>query len=451
MYTNILQVYLITSILHNLSVIGKYPKVTKYHFDFTDTCEGTSQNLNLAPKMSDQVTKAAEGAVWGMLIADALSMPVHWYYNPDDIKRGYGSWLTGYVAPNKRHPSSILSLSAVDGSGRTGWHSKSKPIIGSVILHDKLKYWQGDRSTHYHQGMRAGDNTLNSVTAIQMMKTLQRVDPKVTEPSRGVRGQVLEDYVKFMTTPGSHNDTYAESFHRSFFKDWASEHKKHTTAEELLQFTDKRYSEKAKGPGDSQLVVIGAMAPALPWIIRNAHRSEDDCAREAIDFVKCTHPVPAIVPFVDLYARLLHGVINGRDLKQEAVRALSHSELGGPQKREMVLALIERAGSYPKGSEERLKAYQRATQTLGSACYIEGAMSSMLFLAYEFADDFQAGVLNNANCGGENCHRGAALGALLGANAINKGKDIPQTLKDGLQAKKTVNTLLQEMKESRMT
>ena len=63
--------------------------------------------------MSDQVRKSVEGAVWGMLITDALSMPVHWYYNPDDIKSGYGSWLTGYVAPNKRHPSSILSLSAV--------------------------------------------------------------------------------------------------------------------------------------------------------------------------------------------------------------------------------------------------------------------------------------------------------------------------------------------------
>jgi ADP-ribosyl-[dinitrogen reductase] hydrolase len=24
----------------------------------------------------------------------------------------------------------------------------------------------------------------------------------------------LADYVAFMTTPGSHNDTYAESFHR---------------------------------------------------------------------------------------------------------------------------------------------------------------------------------------------------------------------------------------------
>jgi hypothetical protein len=49
---------------------------------------------------------------------------------------------------------------------------------------------------------------------------------------------------------------------------------------------------------------------------------------------------------------------------------------------------------------------------------------------------------------GENCHRGAALGALLGANAINKGKDIPQNLKEGLQAKETVKILLEQMKES---
>ncbi|XP_060558879.1 uncharacterized protein LOC132719151 isoform X2 [Ruditapes philippinarum] len=401
-----------------------------------------------APKMSDQIRKCSDGAVWGMLIADALSMPVHWYYNPQDIYTGYGSWLTGYVAPNKRHPSSILSLSSVDGSGRTGWHSKSKQIIGSVILHDKLKYWQGDRSTHYHQGMRAGDNTLNSLTALNILNTLQQVDPNLTKSSRNVRGLVLEEYVKFMTTPGTHNDTYAESFHRSFFKDWASEEKKLVTAEELLEFTDKRYQQKSKGPGDSQLVVIGAMSPALPWIIRNAHRSEDECARETIDFVKCTHPVPAIIPFVDLYARLLHGVINGKDLKQEVLRVLSHSELGGPRKREMVVSLIERAERHPKGSEERLRAYQTATQTLGSACYVEGAMSSMLFLAYEFAEDFRGGVLSNANCGGENCHRGAALGALLGANAINKGKDIPQNLKEGLQAKETVKILLEQMKES---
>ena len=89
--------------------------------------------------------------------------------------------------------------------------------------------------------MSAGDNTLNSVTALQMLNTLQRVDPNVSKSSRDVRGLVLQEYVKFMTTPGTHNDTYAESFHRSFFKDWVSEEKKAVTADELLQFTDKRY------------------------------------------------------------------------------------------------------------------------------------------------------------------------------------------------------------------
>lgn len=55
----------------------------------------------------------------------------------------------------------------------------------------------------------------------------------------------------------------------------------------------------------------------------------------------------------------------------------------------------------PKGSEQRLKLYQSATARLGSACYVEGAMSSMLFLALEFADDVDSGLLANANCGGK--------------------------------------------------
>ncbi|WAR27302.1 hypothetical protein MAR_013006 [Mya arenaria] len=392
--------------------------------DFSSEIESScavEETKSAVIKMSEQVLKAREGAVWGMLIADALSMPVHWYYNPDDIRRGYGG---------------------------TGWHNKSQPVVGSVILHDKLKFWQsGDRSTHYHQGMRAGENTLNSVVALQMLKTLQRVDPKVEKDARDVRGSVLEDYVKFMTTPGSHNDTYAESFHRSFFKDWSEQDVKYTSAEDLLSFTDKRYKEKNKGNQDSQLVVIGAMSPALPWILRNARKPENQGVKETLEFVKCTHPVPAIIPFVDMYTRLLHAVMNGRDLKQEIMGVLSHSELGGPQKREMVLSLLDRAASHAKGSEGRLKADQQATQTLGSACYIEGAMSSMLYLAYQYADDFQAGVLANANCGGENCHRGAALGALLGANAVNKGQEIPAKLREGLVVKQAVESLLQDLRQ----
>lgn len=68
---------------------------------------------------------------------------------------------------------------------------------------------------------------------------------------------------------------------------------------------------------DHQLAVIGSLVPAIPWIIRNAHRSEKECAQNTVDFIKLTHPVPLLIPYVECYSRLLHSVINGRDLKSE--------------------------------------------------------------------------------------------------------------------------------------
>ncbi len=63
--------------------------------------------------MTDNLKQRKTEAFWGLFVGDAVAMPVHWYYNPRDIHTGYGGWLTGYRAPNKQHPSSILSLSAV--------------------------------------------------------------------------------------------------------------------------------------------------------------------------------------------------------------------------------------------------------------------------------------------------------------------------------------------------
>lgn len=64
--------------------------------------------------------------------------------------------------------------------------------------------------------MAAGENTLNALCARVVLRGISanggRYDP----------GLFLKDYVTYMTTPGTHNDTYAESFHRDFFKNWAS-------------------------------------------------------------------------------------------------------------------------------------------------------------------------------------------------------------------------------------
>lgn len=42
-----------------------------------------------------------------MYIADALSMPVHWYYDPRALQRDFGR-ITGYNAPKEKHPGSIM-------------------------------------------------------------------------------------------------------------------------------------------------------------------------------------------------------------------------------------------------------------------------------------------------------------------------------------------------------
>ena len=83
--------------------------------------------------MTKELEKSKEEALWGMFVADALSMPVHWYYNPDDIKHGYGGWLTGYRVPEKQHPSSILTLSS------TGWYFDIviyRLVFGHCHLHN---------------------------------------------------------------------------------------------------------------------------------------------------------------------------------------------------------------------------------------------------------------------------------------------------------------------------
>lgn len=49
------------------------------------------------------------------------------------------------------------------------------------------------------------------------------------------------------------------------------------------------------------------------------------------------------------------------------------------------------------------------------ACYIDEAMPASLYLAWKYADDFSAAIQANAEVGGDNCHRGAVVGALTGA------------------------------------
>ena len=80
------------------------------------------------------------------------------------------------------------------------------------------------------------------------------------------------------------------------------------------------------------------------------------------------------------------------------------------------------------------------TQVVGgmfsTACYITDSLPAVLYLAYKYADSFEDAVLANTNVGGENCHRGSALGAIMGAAVGEKG--IPKRFITGLAASEEI-------------
>uniref|UniRef100_UPI003AAF2201 uncharacterized protein n=1 Tax=Centroberyx gerrardi TaxID=166262 RepID=UPI003AAF2201 len=372
--------------------------------------------------------RAAGEALWGMSAADAMSMPVHWYYNTQDIRTDFAGWISGFSAPRDRHPSSILALSNPAGSGRTAWSSGAKrpDVVGNVILHDKLSFWTSARgSAHYHQGMRAGENTLNTLCALRAARVLAGGRfPDASRPA--ARAAVLADYVGFLTAPGSHNDTYAESFHRSFFSDWQD--CRPTSPSEVLQFAENRSRRKLSSSfPDSQLDAIGCLPMILPFILLSASANEEQAVSAAVEFVRLTHPHPRVPESVSLYGRALHATLGGACLQRQAERALRSLDAWESCRR-----YSHRAARFPASSDQRLKVHQSAVEELGLACYTKGALSSLFYLAHEFHDDLTGGILTNTNCGGENCNRGAALGALLGARASRSGASVPQEWKDAL-------------------
>ena len=163
----------------------------------------------LCPTPILTVRDRLRGALWGLFVGDALAMPTHWYYDVAALRRDYGL-IRDYQAPLEHHPNSIMSLAS---TGRAGRGSQEGEVVGGLILKGKKGYW-GRPHTHYHRGMRRGDNTLNLLCVRVLLRRLTATggcDPV----------GFLRDYIAFMTAPDRHNDTYAESYHRDFFANHA--------------------------------------------------------------------------------------------------------------------------------------------------------------------------------------------------------------------------------------
>ncbi|HMY39661.1 MAG TPA: ADP-ribosylglycohydrolase family protein, partial [Marinagarivorans sp.] len=64
------------------------------------------------------INNRARAALQLLYVADALSMPVHWFYNPLDILKAFPGGIKQFEAAPSLHPSSIMALHSTSSGGR---------------------------------------------------------------------------------------------------------------------------------------------------------------------------------------------------------------------------------------------------------------------------------------------------------------------------------------------
>jgi ADP-ribosylglycohydrolase len=300
------------------------------------------------------------GALWGLYIGDALAMPVHWYYNRNALHEDYG-WVTDYLAPKNPHPDSILVR-----SGYTAINPRGE------ILHKQARYW-GQPGIHYHQFLQAGENTLNLNLCSLLIQSLNERGGYDAE-------DYLQRYIGFMTTPGSHRDTYIEECHRNFFTNYA-----------------KGVPPRQCGAPEKHIGGLAGIVPILAY-----HNARPQRARQAaLEHLALTHPGEKMKAAASLVADLLLDVLAGAPLEQ-AIRAQIAAQkdplLGHPFAR-----WLAEPDDWVIGPK------------LSTACYVEHSVPAVLYLALKYHRDPEKALIVNTNLGGDNAYRGAILGALLGA------------------------------------
>jgi ADP-ribosylglycohydrolase len=217
----------------------------------------------------------------------------------------------------------------------------------------------------------------------------------------------LRDYVAFMTAPDRHNDTYAESYHRDFFAHYAR----------------GLPPERCAGAEGHDTASIGGLV-ALPPVIFATVRSSDRAAVDAalLTQLRLTHRSPKLERYARALGELLVRLVEDAEPQVGPLACTLAERLGFPAA--AVIAQVERA----RGSDLDVIGGR-----LSPACYIDQSFPAVLYLAARYSKDFEAALIANTNAGGDNCHRGAVLGAMLGA-ALGYGA-IPERWIDGLRAR----------------
>jgi len=343
----------------------------------------------------------ARSALQMLFIGDSLSMPVHWFYRPSDIWRAFPpNGIQELSAAPAQHPSSVMALHSVSGGGRAKRQKNSQPqIVGEVILKGKAQFWNQNQ-IHYHHGLSAGENTLNTWCAHLLINWLADRSSMAADSLYDVN-EWLTHYVEFMTAdPPRHPDTYAESYHRGFFAN-------HVAGKPLTQC----------GAVTSDTPSMGALVTVAPLALALFKKMPLDAVQAICrQHVWATHPDELLLVVVDAYVKLMHLLLTRETDDQQSIVSWFCEAAAVVDGGDISMYFSPRNKLTHDGKILRLVSENKSVvgERYSLACYITDSWPSTCYLAARHYRNSKQALLVNTNLGGENAHRGSVLGTLLG-------------------------------------
>lgn len=344
----------------------------------------------------------AKGALLGAFVGDALGLGPHWYYDLEEMRADYGDWITDYADP------------------------------------------QPDR---YHGGMKAGD--WSQAGYILALTTRSLVENGGYEESDFCRRMDEELFAKIDGKPMSGPGGY--------------------TSQSIREAYEKRVKQgkdwgEIGGLADTTEAIERTLALAIRYAGDPKRLAEVVAANTALTQTDATVQAMTVAygsilglllrghPFDGSISRTLMGLVKGGELPFHAV---TRGELQPP---EAAQGEASRVGKFASPDALLMPSYMaraagemsiqiepawKASLVYGMPCAIYMQLPSAYYLASRFADDFEEGVLQAINGGGQNQARAMMVGALIGAQV--GFSRIPERWIEGLREKEEILGLAERL------
>ena len=253
-------------------------------------------------------------------------------------------------------------------------------------------------------------------------------------------GSFRKAYIDFMLQRGSHNDTYASTCHRMFFAN--------------MIFNKKDPRDCPDNDGHNVDTIDGLILPTITALAETARQlsssgntSLQEESKRAIENASArTAAVTRSSQLLENVSKVWAGLVSASLMTPNT----SVSSMEPP--------IIEVA------QKLRMSRPSPNRRDQMSACYLSQSLPPTLDMLNKYTqpsflegtDGIWKALLNNANTGGENVHRAAILGAILGARAGDE--HLPHQLKSGLYEREAlekeidafVNAVMQKNEEKEL-